>query len=187
MAGAGGRSGVRYRCGVRRGTPLSRSGWSPGRLCAVGRGSLRTCCSVGIGRCPGRGAILGGAGMGRRYGQADGNRRCTHLGCKSGHLMLLPAPMLNVTRRTLCKYMQSRPVVRTRTLWALVNRDARVFASGTESTRSPSDSRSVAPRCAWLPRSACQTLGVADQHALALQPDPAPMGEVGQRFVDRLA
>src|ERR1700733_14453701 len=38
-----------------------------------------------------------------------------------------------------------------------------------------------------LPRSAGQPFGVRDQHALALQANPAAVGEVGQRLVHGLA
>ena len=41
-------------------------------------------------------------------------------------------------------------------------------------------------RAESLARSAGQSLRVGDQHALAFQPDPAAVGEIGERLVDRL-
>src|SRR5687767_11414253 len=39
---------------------------------------------------------------------------------------------------------------------------------------------------ARLPRAAGQPFGLEDQHALALEPQPAAVGEVGEGLVDRL-
>ena len=60
-------------------------------------------------------------------------------------------------------------------------------ASKPNSTTSKRDFGAKTRRNRSLARSAGQPLGVADQHALALQADPTAVGEVGERLVDSLA